>query len=116
MLAKLTSLPAFALIAATAKAHYYSHSDGRLDREIQNIYKKTESVYDAIQDKAVADSRAGHADSILESVLAAEAEAAAAMADKVLVTAALEEIEEALAAIEVARAAAEAAQLASELA
>lgn len=56
-----------------------------------------------------ADSRAGHADSILESVLAAEAEAAASMADKVLVTAALAEIEAALDAIEIARAAAEAA-------
>jgi hypothetical protein len=116
MLAKLTALPAFALIAATAKAHYYSHSDSRLDYEIQKIAKKTQSVYDAIQDKEEADSRAGHADSILESVLAAEAEAAASMADKVLVTAALAEIEAALAAIEVARAAAESAQLASEVA
>lgn len=41
MLAKLTTLPAFALIAATAKAHYYSHSDSRLDYEIQKIAKKT---------------------------------------------------------------------------
>ena len=116
MLSKLTTLPALALIAATAKAHYYAHSDSRLDYEVQKIAKKTQSVYDAINDKAEADSRAEHADSILASVLLAEAEAEAAMADKALVTAALEEIEAALAAIEVARAAAEAAAEAAEVA
>ena len=116
MLVKLTTIPAFALIAVTAKAHFYSHSDSRLDYEIQKISKKTQAVYDALSDKEEADLRAAHSDSIRMSVLAAEAEAAAAMADKVLVTAALAEVQAALADIEAARNAAEAAQLAAETA
>ena len=116
MLGKLTTIPAFALIAATAKAHYYSNSDSRLDSEIQKITKKTQAIYNALGDKEEADLRAAHSDSIEVSVLAAEAQAAAAMADKVLVTAALAEVQAALADIEVARAAAEAAKLAAETA
>ena len=34
MLSKFTTIPAFALLAAVAEAHYYSQTDATLDAEV----------------------------------------------------------------------------------
>ena len=85
MLRKLKALELILGVTEAYHNHNVSQTDALIERETQNLLRKTQEVYDAIEAKKGAEIRAAHEDTIEAFLNSAQASADAAMTDRLQV-------------------------------